>query len=213
LLKTDGIDPTPAVAAELDVFDLSKLPFICHTRTARPLVFRKNRVQWNEVVTDFSARFPGAVQPILRTFPSAGDGSGDVGDVTITNEFLDFAQSGFYNIISNFGAFKILILPGQATGEDIICISRFCSANIVHSAYDASVCSQPGYYSRVLYYPNVINKLFFSDQPLGFFCGQASLGLCGLFATVGYPARQLHLHGTGIAHLAAEVFDGERWVF
>lgn len=103
-------------------------------------------------------------------------------------------------------------MPANPSATDIVAIARFYSAHVVHSAFDVSACSVPGYYARALFYNNLFYKLFYSDQPLGLHCGQAALGLGALFEILGFSSRRLSFEGEGIGHLATEVFDGERWV-
>jgi hypothetical protein len=192
------------------MFDLRKLPFVC--ANVPPLVFRKKTIGWDEIIPDFEtrksclARLDG-----IGTFPSPGDIGCDLETVEVTGQEITFAHPGAYNIVCNFGVFKILILSETKSASDIISIGRFYSANVIHSGHDVSNCSYQEFISSVLFYNNIFYKLFHSDQPIGLMCCSASLGLCALYSALGFEARRVHFSCEGRGHYSLEAFDGERW--
>ena len=121
---------------------------------------------------------------------------------------LSFARDGAYNLITPTGVFKVLILPEIRTDDDALAIGRFFAANVVHSGADMQSFSQDPFVSSRISMPNVLYKLFFSDQPLQLMCGPAALSFCALLELCGFEARQVLLQG----HISAEVKYKNKWV-
>lgn len=192
-------------------FNPGRLPFVCSDFS--PLVFRRTTVSWDEVIPDFPdrRRLMGSMDG-AETFPSPGKLGNDLSSVVVTSDGIGFAKLGTYNVLTNFGAFKFLILPEHKSASDLIEIGRFLANNTVHLGSDVSTCTYGRFTSSLINYQNLFYKLFFSDQPLGLLCCSAAFCLCALCEILGFRARRVHLTGPGRGgHLTVEVHDGSRW--
>jgi hypothetical protein len=189
-------------------FDIGQLPHVCNSLDI--LVFRNRTVRWDEVIPDFVTRsMTISPCPVLKSFASPGQAAVRTAAPAVTYEDITFPDDGIYNVLTQFGVFRFLILPAKASAADVVGIGRFFSANTVHSGTDVAVCSYGGNVELAIYYPNLFQKLFRSDQPLGLDCGQASMALSALYRTLGYETRQVHFDR---GHFSTEVHDGDRWV-
>jgi SAM-dependent methyltransferase len=190
---------------------LAALPYVCSAIDV--LVFRERTVRWDAIIPDFAKRSSlVSSEPVLERFPSAGEIGTDLALPQVSYEGISFPGDGAYNLLTQFGVVRILILPPVASAADILAIGRFFSANVVHSGFDVADCTDGRHVASTIYYPNLFRKLFRSDQPLGLICGQASMALCALYHTLGFPTRQVHFHGSVRGgHFSTEVFDGQRW--
>lgn len=174
----------PAATTD-DMFDLRRLPFVCGD--VAPLVFRRTAVSWHEVLPDLDER-RRLLAPVdgVETFPSPGTFAADISSVAVDQSGIRFSGPGAYNILTNFGAFKFLILPESRSPSDLLDIGRFLANNTVHSGFDVSTCTYGKFTSSLINYQNLFHKLFFSDQPLGLFCCSAAFCLCALCECLGY---------------------------
>ena len=200
-----------SAAGSVDKFDLRRLPFVCND--IAPLVFRRTAVSWDEVFPDLDER-RRLMAPVdgVETFPSPGTVAADISSVAVDQAGIRFAGPGAYNVLTNFGAFKFLILPESRSPSDVLDIGRFLAGNTVHSGFDVSTCTYGKFTSSLINYQNLFHKLFFSDQPLGLFCCSAAFCLCALCEWLGYEARRVHLSGPDRGgHFTVEVHDGLRW--
>jgi hypothetical protein len=191
-------------------FDLGRLPFVCPTGRDL-LIFRSRTVSWEQIVPDYaSRRHMLSHRAFARSFPSPGMAALRADQPTLTEHGLAFPGEGIYNVFCREGVFRILILPPTSDGRDAIEIARFFSANVLHTAIDVASCTYGEHVASAIYYPNLLHKLFRSDQPLGLICGQASMALCALLHEMGYRARQVAFELA--EHFATEVLVGTRWV-
>lgn len=207
---------TPSLVREFDLgdgsvqtFDLGQLPYICTSLDY--LVFRTRELRWEDVIPDFATRSTLLSSiPVLQSFASPGQAAVETASPVVSYEGISFPGEGAYNVLTQFGVFRFLILPPEPSAADVISIGRFFSANVVHSGTDVGFCSYGRKIASTIYYPNLFHKLFRSDQPLGLICGQASMALCALYRTAGFESRQVHFELRG--HFSTEVHDGKRWV-
>ena len=176
-------------------------------------MFRKADVGWEEILPDLSdrRRLLGSIERV-ETFSSPGRLGTDLRCVTVNSRGIQFTKPGTYNVLTNFGAFKFLILSDERSASDLIQIGRFVANNILHSGFDVSTCTYGRFTSSLINYQNLHHKLFFSDQPLGLLCCSAAFCLCALCEILGYEARRVHLSGPNRGgHFTVEVHDGLRW--
>lgn len=188
-------------------FSVSELPFVC--RPHAPLIFRKRSVKWEEIRPPI--RDSRSIRDLIGhplTFTSPGPISCPAEMVAMSSAGLTFAIEGAFNLNTPAGAFKLLILPPTENSyEDALAIARFVAANVVHSGADVQSITYDPYVASTMYYPNAIYKLFYTDQPLQLYCGQASMVLCALLNDLGLSYRQVLLDG----HVSVELKDKEHW--
>jgi hypothetical protein len=125
------------------------------------------------------------------------------------------SSPGCYYLAGGFGAAKILYLRDDYTREEeYIEIARFVSMASWHSAVDAPLCHPHKSY-QPFELGRVVEKFFYSDQPLGLNCGHLVEFLAYILICRGFRCRKLLLRNSkNIGHTVLEVFSTQRdrWV-
>ena len=186
------------------IFDALRVPI---TRFRHPGV---SLAYWREVeaLESRTVRLRG-------TFPIPGrQATSNLNDIHFDDNYITFPGIGEYYFCCDLGAFKCLIL---AQSDDalarIIKIFAFVSKNIVHSRADIWLCMPDG--SAGPFYSNpLIEKFFFSDQPLQLHCGPSTHFLATLLHSEGIRCRIVQYFGKQDGHIVLEAWDtaNDRWV-
>ncbi|OYY33688.1 MAG: hypothetical protein B7Y57_29085 [Rhodospirillales bacterium 35-66-84] len=197
-----------------------------YTRQIRPLILDAKTVplEYFESLGGKEAYFK-SVEPfekeaysILGTFPIAGgvNSTGSSRPQFREREvcFDDFGEFYFY---SQIGAFKTLLLdPTSSRQQVILGIFSFVARNCVHSLADQWKYQINGL-SRAFDLSALVQKLFFSDQPLMLQCSGIAEFLVGVLEHQGIKARVIHLiRGENLdGHIVVEAFDSEtgKWIY
>ncbi len=150
------------------------------------------------------------------TFPIPGTKTAtDIHGIRFGAEYIEFPGEGEYYFYSDFGAFKCLILPpSDSELNQAKKTFAFVSKNIVHSLADLWLCRPNGFLGGGLYWDSLVEKLFFSDQPLNLWCGEAASFLATVLHERGMVCRIVSMGGKERGHILPEVWaaDEKRWI-
>jgi hypothetical protein len=138
----------------------------------------------------------------LATFDMPGAASSPARQILLAEEGLSFAQPGSYFFVVPCGCAKVLVRqPGLGDQDRRIEIARFVSACTVRTMAD---------YHRVAIgidynFASSLAKLFNSNQPLGFRCGELAAFLMYLMNAQGDEMRRVWLYqkATRTGHIVA----------
>jgi hypothetical protein len=187
----------------------------------RQLIFDRLSLDWSEVVLPLPPRLRRAGAALstspLRAFPVPGRlRPRSPRDVIATAEGLIFPRFEAYFLSGAFGAAKILLLdPSDGPDRDLHAIAGFIACCQWKSANDTYLCFDA--HANVVIRPQrAMEKLFFSDQPLGLHCGMISSLLACILIDRGYCCRRGSIRNLGGPyHVFLDVFlpEAKRWVF
>jgi hypothetical protein len=158
----------------------------------RPLIFDKLRIPY--AALRLPTPLPLSIkQPIqLRLFDLPGAEATAVANVSADTEGLTFSKYGAYGVVGSFGAAKVLLVhPDTDLDGRIIAVSRFLAACVYHSGVDTYLSRREGR-GQILRYPApLLTKLFYSDQPLGLWCGDTTDILAFILHNMGFSVRMV----------------------
>jgi hypothetical protein len=154
---------------------------------------------------------------LLGTFPIPGQPPREQpNDIGFGNDVIEFPSVGEYYFYCHLGAFKVLVLdPKEPARFNALKVFAFVSRNTIHSRSDAWLCAREGHDGAPFYWDRLVEKLFFSDQPLQLHCGYASNFTGYLLHSQGMTCRLVALTGGKRAgHILLEVWDPEddNWI-
>lgn len=192
----------------------------------KALIFDRLEIGWDELRPDsnwppslhFAALLKNPEKVELGTFPTAGrprDGS-NVSDIVVTADGMKFPSFGDWYVWCQIGIWKLHLCNRSDSEEDqVLKLCTFVAANSWHSAADFHLAS-PVNRNWPLDLTRAWEKLFYSDQPVAFHCGQIVALLCRVLHAAGYSSRVIWLkNAKGNSHLVAEVWlpKARRWLF
>ena len=186
----------------------------------RPLIFDRLSLHWKDVKLeqpfDFLWATGNKYKWALRSFPLPGRPvPQDLSAVQVRPDGLDFPHYGPYFVTGPFGAIKLLLVdPASNDDAKIIAICQFLACCVYHSGADTHLS-----YERANRYPiypvTLLQKLFYSDQPLALWCGNIADVLAFVLHLSGYTSRKLALkNSNGVGHIFLEVYfpTERRWL-
>ena len=173
----------------------------------KPLIFQRLSLQWEDLKLPQPHTFHWPEDGELRSFPLPGYPAGqDLSAIEIRPDGLTFPAYGVYSLTGPFGVAKLLLLDPAADDDDhILAISRFVSAASYYSGVDTYLryggatgpnCLTP-----------FVQKLFYSDQPIGLMCAEVADVLAFVLHLSGHVSRKLQLRNdTDVTHWVLEVY-------
>jgi hypothetical protein len=157
---------------------------------------------------------PGPVR-LRGTFPIPGSRPATpIDSIRFGSDEVEFPCAGEYYFYCDLGAFKCLILdPFDSPFEQTKKIFAFVSKNIVHSQADIWLCMPDGG-GRPFHWGPLMDKFFYTDQPLHLWCGESAHFLASILHARGIRCRIVHIHSEQNGHIVPEIWDesGQRWV-
>lgn len=176
-----------------------------------PLIFDRLRIPYSAL----RLRTPLSLsikQPIrLRGFDIPGKAVTDVASIAADAEGLTFSKYGVYGVTGPFGAVKVLLIhPDTDLDGKIIAVSRFVAACVYHSGVDTHLSRREGRGAILRYPAPLLKKLFYSDQPLGLWCGDIADVLAFILHGLGFSVRMVSTKN----HIFIEAFFPalKRWI-
>lgn len=193
-------------------------------RRFEPLIFERLRVEADQLsisAKDWQGRpyenfeIPGApdkaVQTeskarICRLFPTESKR-----DTAAGSPCIEFSEYGSWNLKGSFGARKILLIDPDASQYEVIrCVARFITDNSWHSGNDHYLVNSN---QEIDLWP-LVEKLHYSDQPLGLHCGPIAKLTAYVLMQFGMSCRLVGIKGKGQAHIFIETLlqDEQNWI-
>lgn len=179
-------------------------------------IFREDFVSWKTLapheITDVVLDRP------VQFFETPCTAQVALENVEVSPAGLKFHEPGEYPLLTQLGAFKILILPHQASrDEELISIARFVARNTVHCQGDERLAFvwRTGKIARSSA-PRVASQFFTSPEPLKLMCGPVSTFLMWVLYQQGFRTSKVGLtrqDGEGHVGVQALFPDAGRWVF
>jgi len=157
-----------------------------------PLIFDRLDLTWKAILPRamFHAyRNHAGITP-LSTFAGPGNAfQKSVDGVREERSGLVFPDWGQWRLMGGFGALKLLLIdPSMPRDEIPREVLGFVSANTWHSRIDHHLAHRDGD-RRFFRFDRLAEKFFYSDQPLGLFCGYAARFLAILLDELGFETR------------------------
>jgi hypothetical protein len=187
-------------------------------RGMKVLIFDKLELGWPELTLENPFNhayaehlFAGVT---LRGFPIPGrcePASND--DIEVLKGGLRFPRFGSYCVIGPFGAAKVLIIdPAAGPDKRIVEISTFAAQASWHSAADTNLCFEAVERKGEIWrgpflLTRIVEKLFYSDQPLALHCGHIVDCLAYLLMKDGHQCRKVLLRNDkNVGHIFMDVY-------
>jgi hypothetical protein len=196
-------------------------------RGMKVLIFDKLELAWSELTLEnpfnhtYAEHLFAGIKlqgfPIPgRTDPAPND------DIEVLKGGLRFPRFGGYCVIGAFGAAKILLIdPAAGADERIVAISTFTAQASWHSAADTNLCFEAVEHKGELWrgpflLTRIVEKLFYSDQPLALHCGHIVDCLAYLLIRDGHACRKVLLRNDkNVGHIFMDVYlpDAKGWAY
>lgn len=191
------------------------------------LIFDKLELAWSEITLEnpfnhtYSEHLFAGLK--LQGFPIPGrTDPAPIDDIEVLKGGLRFPRFGGYCVTGAFGAAKILLVdPSAGADERIVAISTFAAQASWHSAADTNLCFEAVEHKGEVWrgpflLTRIIEKLFFSDQPLALHCGHIVDCLAYLLIQDGHACRKVLLRNDkNVGHIFMDVYlpDAKDWAY
>lgn len=191
------------------------------------LIFGKLDLTWSELTLPnafnhtYADQLFAGVKP--RSFPLPGSVAPEASEaIEVLAGGLRFPRFGPWQVLGAFGAAKVLLIdPAVGGDERIVAIAAFAARASWHSAADTNLCFEaverkgevwrgPFLLSRIL------EKLFYSDQPLALHCGHIVDCLAWLLIKDGHACRKVLLRNEkNVGHIFMDVWlsEAKGWAY
>lgn len=193
----------------------------------KALIFAKLELTWSELTlpnafnhTYADHLFAGVK---LQSFPLPGCMAHAGGDeIEVLAGGLRFPRYGAWRVLGAFGAAKVLLIDPAAGAEArIVAIAAFAAQASWHSAADTNLCFEAierkgEVWRGPFLLGRILEKLFYSDQPLALHCGHIVDCLAWLLIKDGHPCRKVLLRNDkNVGHIFMDVWlaDAKSWAY
>jgi|GEM_PF-4359167 len=191
------------------------------------LIFDKLELAWSELTLPnpfnhtyadhlFKGGKPQSFPLPGRIAPAAND------DIEVLAGGLRFPRHGAWQVVGAFGAAKILLIdPAAGADERIVAIAAFTAQASWHSAADTNLCFEAverkgEVWRGPFLLTRILEKLFYSDQPLALHCGHIVDCLAWLLIKDGHACRKVLLRNDqNVGHIFMDVWlpDAKGWAY